>query len=74
MFVECEAGSSGAAIGDLIMQSCTSVGLDFSRCRVLGFDGASNMAGKTNRAAVVIQRQYLKHHMYIVLPTYLTFV
>ena len=59
MFVECEAGTSGVVIGDLIMQSCTSVGLGFSRCG-LGFDGASNMARKTNGAAAVIQRQYPK--------------
>ena len=39
---------------DLIVQSCSSVGLDFSKCRGLGFDGASNMAGKTNGEAAVI--------------------
>ena len=60
MFVECEAGTSGTAIYDLIVQSCSSIGLDFSKCRGLGFNGASNMAGKTNGAAAVIQRRYLK--------------
>ena len=32
MFVKCKAGASGVAIGDLIMQSCISAGLEFLKC------------------------------------------
>jgi hypothetical protein len=60
MFVECEEGTSGAAIGALILESCESVGLEFSKCRGLGFDGASNMSGKTYGAAAVIKRSFPK--------------
>ena len=59
-FIECEKGTSGAQLADLIEATCRDLGLDMIFCRGQGYDGAGNIAGICSGAAKVIQSKYPK--------------
>lgn len=59
-FVECEHGTTGAQLADLIETTCHSLGLDMNLCRGQGYDGAGNMAGVCSGAATIIRSKYPK--------------
>jgi hypothetical protein len=53
-FVECDTGVTGKAIADNLLNFITSSGLDPNMLCGQSYDGAGNMAGKTNGAAAVM--------------------
>jgi hypothetical protein len=53
-FVECDTGVTGKAIADNLLNFITSSGLDPNMLCGQSYDGAGNMAGKTNGAAAII--------------------
>lgn len=57
-FVECDSGVTGRAIAEKITESIQSNGLDLSKLRGQAYDGAGNMAGKTNGVAAIISAEY----------------
>jgi len=60
-FFECEFGTSGAQLAELIEHTCTKVmKLDMARCRGQGYDGAGNMAGECSGAAKLIKLKFPK--------------
>ena len=59
-FVECDEGVTGEAVSTKILESVEKLFLDMRLCRGQGYDGARNMAGKCQGAAVRITRQYPK--------------
>ena len=59
-FLEYELGTTGARVAPLIENACQSLGLDLSMCRGQGYDGAGNMAGNIQGAAVRIFGKYPK--------------
>ena len=58
-FIECDTGVTGSAIAEKITGFIQSSGLDPIKLRGQAYDGAGNMAGKTNGAAAIITRDYL---------------
>ena len=55
-FFECEFGTSGAQLVELIEHTCNkAMKLDMARCRRQGYGGAGNMAGKCSGAAKLIK-------------------
>lgn len=59
-FVECVHGTTGSQLADLIEDTCTSVGLDLTKLRGQGYDGAANMGGVCSGAAKLLQTRYPK--------------
>ena len=59
-FIECEHGTSGMKIANLIETNCLKLGLDMVLCRAQGYDGAGNMAGRLNGAATLLRAKYSK--------------
>ena len=60
-FFECEFGTSGAQLAELIEDTCTKVmKLDMARCRGQGYDGTGNMAGECSGAAKLIKLKFPK--------------
>ena len=57
-FIECDTGVTGSAIAEKITGFIQSSGLDPTKLRGQAYDGAGNMAGKTNGAAAIITRDY----------------
>ena len=57
-FIECDTGVTGSAIAEKITGFIQSSGLDPTKLRGQAYDGAENMAGKTNGAAAIITRDY----------------
>ena len=57
-FIYCNKGISGADISAYIKKELIELGLDLTRCRGQGFDGAGNVAGKYNGAARLFQNEY----------------
>ena len=55
-FVHLKDGLSGKAISDAILSKVSDLGLDISRCRGQGYDGAGSVSGKQNGAAAHILR------------------
>ena len=59
-FIHCEAGTSGLAISNQILDHVRQLGLDMRFCRGQGYDGAGNMSGKYVGTAKRIQDVYPK--------------
>ena len=57
-FIECDTGVTGRAIAEKITGFIQLSGLDPTKLRGQAYDGAGNMAGKTNGAAAIITRDY----------------
>ena len=57
-FIECDTGVTGRAIAEKITGLIQLSGLDPTKLRGQAYDGAGNMAGKTNGAAAIITRDY----------------
>ena len=57
-FMECDSGITGQALADKIIGFLLTSGLDPTKMRGQAYDGAGNMAGKTNGAAALIPAQY----------------
>ncbi len=57
-FIYCNKGISGKDISGYIKKELTELGLDLTKCRGQGFDGAGNVAGKYNGAARLFQNEY----------------
>ena len=53
-FILCDEGTTGRAIADIILK-LSEYGLDIKKVRGQCYDGAGNMAGRMNGAAVLIQ-------------------
>ena len=58
-FIECDTGVTGRAIAEKITGFIQSSGLDPTKLCGQAYDGAGNIAGKTNGAAAIITRDYL---------------
>ena len=56
-FLECDSGIAGKALADKML-GFIRIHLDPSKMRSQAYNGASNMSGKTNRAAARISSQY----------------
>ena len=59
-FIHCEAGSSGLAISNQILDHVCQLGLDMRFCRGQGYNRAENMSGKHVGTAKRIQDVYPK--------------
>ena len=57
-FLECDSGITGQALAGKIVGFLRGSGLDPTRLRGQAYDGAGNMAGKTNGVAALISSQY----------------
>ena len=57
-FIECDTGISGHALAVKIIGFIQSNGLDPSMLRGQAYDGAGNMAEKTNGAAAIISSEF----------------
>ena len=57
-FLECDSGITGQALAGKIVGFLRGSGLDPARLRGQAYDGAGNMAGKTNGVAALISSQY----------------
>ena len=57
-FALCSEGTGGRALAELIIAKFAELGLELSRLRRQGYDGAGNMAGRLYGCAVVIAEQY----------------
>ena len=57
-FAECDMGITGQAVAEKILHLLQKFNLDPTLLRGQGYDGASNMAGKTRGAAAIITAQY----------------
>ena len=56
-FYECEDGVTGQAIATLILKALQELGLSMDFCKGHCYDGAGNMSGPCNGAAVIVRRQ-----------------
>ena len=56
--MECDTGITGQALTDNIIGFLLTSGLDPTKMSGQAYDGAGNMAGKTNGAAAFISAQY----------------
>ena len=59
-FLECDSGTKGEQIAELILKECSLMELDMTLCRGQGYDGAGNMAGVCNGTAKLIQSKFPK--------------
>ena len=59
-FAECVYGTTGSQLADIIEDTCTGAGLDLTKLRGQGYDGAANMAGVCSGAAKLLQTKYPK--------------
>ena len=59
-FVECVHGTTGSQLADVIEDTCASAGLDLTKLRSQGYDGAANMGGVCSGAAKLLQTKYPK--------------
>ena len=59
-FVKCDSGTTGEALATLIEDTCKSLSLDLSLCRGQGYDGASNMCGKSKGVSSVLLAKFPK--------------
>ena len=59
-FFECNHGTSGQAVANLITEAVTELGLNLNDCVGQCYDGAGNMAGVTKGAAAIIRKTYPK--------------
>ena len=57
-FTLCSEGTGGRALAELIIAKLSEWGLELSRLRGQGYDGAGNMAGRLSGCAAVIAEQY----------------
>ena len=57
-FALCSDGTGGRALAELIIAKLSEWGLELSRLRGQGYDGAGNMAGRLSGCAAVIAEQY----------------
>ena len=59
-FIECAEGTTGAQLATLIENACQNLGLDMSKCRRQGYDGAGNMSGVCRGASSIVLSHYPK--------------
>ena len=58
--MECDSGTKGEQIAELIQKECCLMELDMGLCRGQGYNGAGNMAGVCNGAAKLIRSKFPK--------------
>jgi len=58
--LECNSGTKGEQIAELVQKECGLMELDMSLCRRQGYDGAGNMAGVCSGAAKLIRSKFPK--------------
>ena len=71
-FVECVTGNTGHALAEKITTTISALGLDLQNMHGQAYDGAGNMAGRTNGAVSVISSTYPRLHIFTVHLTHLT--
>jgi len=59
-FYQCNEGTTGEAIKNVILKVIADMGLCMDDCRGQCYDGAGNMAGEYNGASALIQQQFEK--------------
>ena len=57
-FIECDSGNTGRALADKVISFLNTHGLDPTKLRGQAYDGAGNMAWKTNGTAALTSSQY----------------